>query len=83
MTDERYRIEDPEEITRAMVEETVKYRDELHEMNGTVLTVKDARVAANAFDQYARGFEISIALTYYQKKLMYRFIRRIRPGRYR
>lgn len=83
MNEGQDRITDPDEISRALGEETVKYRDELLEMNGTVLTVKDTRVALNAFEQYATGLEVTIALTYYQKKLMYRFIRRIRPGRYR
>ncbi|MDX9856780.1 MAG: hypothetical protein RBT76_03215 [candidate division Zixibacteria bacterium] len=83
MTINRYRIERPEQISQALSEETIKYRDELYEMNGTILTVHDARVAVHAFDQYARGFEVTTPLTYYQKKLMYRYIRRIRPGRYR
>lgn len=80
---ENDKIDEPEEISRALSEETIKYRDELLEMNGTVLTVHDARVAVTAFEQYASGFEVTQALTYFQKKLMYRFIRRIRPGRYR
>ncbi|MBD3401781.1 hypothetical protein GF420_02710 [candidate division GN15 bacterium] len=77
------RMEDPREVMQALREETVKYRDEVYEMNGTVLTVEDTRTALEAFDQYARGFEITIALTYYQRKLLYRYIRRVRPGKYR
>ncbi len=62
---------------KALVDETLKFRDKLKEETGEVLTVDDTRVALEALEGHLQGKKFPRGLTPEQKALAHIFIDRI------
>lgn len=64
-------------MVRILIDETIKYRDELKAETGTTLTVADARLALDALEDHLRERPSEVQLTEAQGILLKRWLNRI------
>ena len=71
----------PEEIKKALEEETLSFRDELLAERGETLTVEDTQRALRAFERLVKGESMLGKVTATQYRLARRFMRRVKKGK--
>ncbi len=70
-------LRDQTGMVRILIDETIKYRDELKAETGTVLTVADARLALDALEDHLRERPSQVQLTEPQGVLLKRWLDQI------
>lgn len=70
-------LRDQTGMVRILIDETIKYRDELKAETGTVLTVADTRLALDALEDHLRERPTGVQLTEHQGILLKRWLDKI------